>query len=40
MVIIIRTGLPMAYMVRHFDGNFAFDVLMLLNLVYRLQWGK
>lgn len=40
MVIITGTGVPMAYMVRHFDGNFAFDMLMLLNLGYRLRWGK
>jgi len=37
MVIITGTGVPMAYMVRHFDGNFAFDMLILLNLEYRLQ---
>lgn len=30
----------MAYMVKHFDGNFAFDMLMLLNLGYRPEWGK
>lgn len=30
----------MAHMVRHFDGNFAFDMLILLNLGYGLQWGK
>jgi hypothetical protein len=37
MVIITGTGVSMVYMVKHFDGNFAFDMLMLLNVGYRLE---
>lgn len=39
-MIITGTGVPVAYMVKHFDGNFAFDMLMLLNLGYKLEWAK